>query len=294
MIHTNQTIIHIGFPKTGTTYLQTYFELHPDIYHNRDRFKNYYTTGKIDASLLCETDGAPFDILSEELLSIWPGQENDELLQKHNLNYNIQQHQKSVAAGLHALYPNAHILITVRNYSSLVHSLYSQYLFGGGYRSMNYFLKDQSNILNLYNYDFVVKTYQDFFGPNNITILPFEFLAENPKEYMNYIEKKFAFKHLDFPPDKVHSSLNSFSIPIIRCLNYIAMSYLRLIRTKNRKQKFLNYLEWVNNFKEKLSKIGIGKKLKIDASALKLSEFKANSTTIHFDEKLEQYTSLYH
>jgi len=57
----SNTIIHIGFPKTGTTFIQNYFDKHPEIYHNRDRFKEYYKSGIINEFVLSDTQHAKLD-----------------------------------------------------------------------------------------------------------------------------------------------------------------------------------------------------------------------------------------
>ncbi|HRO74655.1 MAG TPA: sulfotransferase [Crocinitomicaceae bacterium] len=289
-----QTIIHIGFPKTGSTFLQGYFENNPLFYHDRNRFLNYYQTGNIDETVIRQT-ALNFDVLSEETLAIWAGKSTDDF-KTYNIKYDIRKQQQKVAQQLYQLYPNAKILIVTRNYSSLIKALYSQNLFGGNYRSLKRFLKeDTDGISYLFNYDYVINCYQQLFGKENVIILPFEFLQENPKGFLNHIEHVFDFEHFDFSTDKIHSSLNSFSIPVIRVLNFLAINYIRFFTKKqNKHQQFLNYVAWLYDFKEKWMKnIKFGKPLKVPVSKLKINEFNQNCKLVKFEGKLSRFNKLY-
>lgn len=289
-------IIHIGFPKTGSTYLQKYFNEHPEIYYDRQRFNYYLKTGVIDDSLSQTSLEFSFDLLSEELLSIWPGDDSSLDFSKYNMNYDIHKKQKETAKSLFQLFPDAQILIVVRDYRTLVSSLYSQYLYSGGVKSFRKILKTRQDLtLEMYNYDLVIGFYKELFGDENVSVLPYEFLNENPKEYIEFIEKLYGFKQIEFSSQKVHSSLNKLSVPIIRLLNWIIVNYLRFLSKKKRKQKFVNYLEWLNGFKEKLNKfLKFGKELEAVEKTLRLEEFKNNSKMINFREKLSKYNIYYH
>lgn len=290
-----QTIIHIGFPKTGTTFLQKYLDLHPAVYHNRKRFESYYKTGKIDDKIVIKNIEETTDILSEELLSVWHGDDSQENIRTYNLNYDILKQKKEVAENLKALFPNAKILITVRGYSSLIKSLYSQYLFGGGTRSVTYFLKNsQEMIIQLFNYDYVIYTYQEIFGKENIYIIPFEFLVDSPNNYLIYIENTFQIQHFDFSPEKIHHSVSKKGTLIIRCMNILAHLYFLFLPQKERKQHFLNYLNWLYTIKEKKKKtFTAGNKITIPEEQMLTEQFQNNSKSINFKDELKKYNIYY-
>jgi hypothetical protein len=291
-----KTIIHIGFAKTGTTFLQKYFDTHPEIFHNRNRFKKYENTGIIDETIHCKVDEFKFDVLSEEHLTIWAGDHSQFDLQKHNMKYEIRAHQVQVAKSLFEFYPNASILITVRAYASLIKTLYSQHLFSGESKSNANFLKEnQDLILELYNYDFIIKTYQQLFGIDSVIILPFEFLSENPRSYLYHLESIFNFNHIDFPLEKVHASLSKSSIPIVRILNFMVLHFIKILPKNNRKSTFLSYLEWLNGFKEKLvNKNNVRKENTTESNVLKNSIFHQNCNLIQFSGVLSKYNANYH
>lgn len=293
----NKTLIHIGFPKTGSTFLQTYFEENPSIYHNRERFKKYIETGVIDESLWHKSsEKFPFDILSEELLSIWQGNVSQTALSTYNFNFDVKLKQKEVAEKLSIFFPQAKILIVTRNYRTLVSALYSQYLFSGGVSSLRYLLRTkQYQNLRLFNYDYIIQTYQDIFGKENVILLPFEFLQENPKEYLLYIEKVFGIPHHDFQFEKIHGSLNTVTAFLVRWMNRWIHFRLLFISDKTKKrERFLNYIAWLYGFKEKLNaKIKLGKKIIIPEEKLKLDEFRKQSKLVRFEGDLSKYNKYY-
>ena len=291
----SQRIIHIGFPKTGSTFLQKYFSAHPEIYHNRQRFEHYVKTGFIDDRLISCDDGFAFDLLSEELLSIWPGDDSGLDSRSYNMNYDIKRKQKETAEGLKRLFPEAKVLIVVRGYQSLVSSLYSQYLFTGetgSFKEAQQII--QHSILEMYDYNHVIGIYKKLFGADNVLILPFEFLSDAPLQYLEHIEQFFGFQQFKFSPQKIHTSLNTHSALVVRCINFFALKYIRLVSKEHRKKKLLGYLEWLNNFKEKLNQtLKFGSEIVVDESQLRMEEFRLNSTLVRFGDKLEKYDSYY-
>ncbi|MCF8278135.1 MAG: sulfotransferase [Flavobacteriales bacterium] len=288
-------IIHIGFPKTGSTFLQRYFSAHPEIHHDRERFKNYVKTGLIDDQLARCDERFLFDILSEELLSIWPGDDSDLDQSRYNMNYDIKAKQIETATQLKRLFPDAKILIVVRGYQSLIPSLYSQYLFGGGTDSFKKVVRTEQHLtLTMYNYDCVIDIYRNLFGNENVLIMPFEFLNDNPEQYLKYLERFFGFSNMNFPSSKIHSSLNNYSVIVVRILNFLISIYLQVLPRKYRKKKFLDYLEWLNSFKEKLNHVlSFGKELIADERELRIEEFRMQSQLLKFEEGLEQYYCYY-
>jgi hypothetical protein len=290
-----QRIIHIGFPKTGSTFLQKYFEAHPNIYHNRQRFEHYVKAGVIDERLSPCDEVFSFDVLSEELLAIWPGDHSGDDFSKYNMNYDVKGKQKETAESLKRLFPEAKVLIVVRGYSSLISSLYSQYLFGGGFDSFKKTLGIlEQSALELFNYDYAIRNYRELFGSDNVLVMPYEFLLDDPVQYLEHLEQFFGFQSYKFPSDRVHSSLNSHSVLAVRATNFLARTSLGLVSRKNRKQQFLNYLEWLHNSKDKLNGfLKFGKAFPGQKVELRSEEFKQNSTLVRFNDSLKKYDSYY-
>lgn len=291
----SKKILHIGFPKTGSTYLQKYFDAHPDIYHDRQRFDHYVRNGMVDEHLTECVDGFEFDVLSEELLSIWPGDDSELDFRRYDMNYDIKAKQRETAEGLKRLFPDAKVLIVVRGYESLIPSLYSQYLLGGGTDSFKKVVRTQQGLtLEMYDYDYTIRIYTELFGDDNVLILPFEYLSDDPAGFLNHVEEFFGFAHFSFPANRVHTSLNTHSVQIVRVMNFIALKIIGWVPKKQRKQKLLKYLEWLYNSKEGMNRLlKFGHELRPDPGELKTTDFHKNSTLVKFGAKLQRYESVY-
>lgn len=291
-----ETIIHIGFPKTGSTYLQSYFESHPSIHHNRSRFNSYVNTGHISDEIIEELyPDEKIDILSEELLSIWSGDISKVKFQSYNMEYDFEIHQKNTAEQLNLIFPKAKILIVTRGFQSLFNSLYSQYILTGGTNSKKKFSKESEEIiLKLYNYNKVIDLYSSLFSKDQLIVLPFEWLQENPNEFLIYLEKIFNIDHIEFDSNKIHVSIPDKLTTVIRINTFIYKKILSIIYKNSAQQKFLKYLEKIHRLKEsKFVKIFRSRNKNLKVSEDFVRSFDLNSSYLNQLEVFNPYISKY-
>ena len=221
-------LIHIGFPKTGTTYLQEYFENHPDVWYDQTFFENYHETGKITGenkvNILEITEQNI--VLSEEQLTVWKGALNP--LGAKFQDYDITAQQSETAQHLFELYPNAKILITIRGFDTLLPSLYSQYALNGGTQVFDSFIEAQqsSRLSTLFNYDFIFSIYSKLFGKENVYILPYELLKSNPMAFTATIEKEFNIPHFDFSSMAVNRSIPKIYLNVMVFVSKMVMGLI--------------------------------------------------------------------
>jgi hypothetical protein len=206
-----QLAFHIGYPKTGTTTLQTaLFPRHPEIdyggklipfhrYRDERLFPQIHDL--ITASDLRWCGGTE---LKEYVL------EAVRLCDKPLLLYSTESflHPETldiltVARRLHDLFPHAKIIITFRNQLDLLYSFYrshgafGEYLFIMKYRDepivlplsiekwMEYqFRTIDKNLIGILFYDSIARTYSSLFGRANIHLSLFEKFTQDPKEYL--------------------------------------------------------------------------------------------------------------
>ena len=130
----DQVVIHIGYPKTGSSFLQ--LEIFPKI-----RNKN-----------LC--------ILSDESLigRVFKKDISD---------------MEPIALMLKRLYPDAKIMIGIRDHKSILKSLYSQYVKEGGNLGYEEFLDEKINMERL-NYKKWIDLYKKLFGEKKVWVYNFE------------------------------------------------------------------------------------------------------------------------
>jgi hypothetical protein len=135
--------------------------------------------------------------------------------------YNIRQYHKNLTTTLQKVFPTAKILIVTRGYSSMLKSLYSQYIKGGGFLT---FLQLQENygpyFIELYDYSWIVDLYRKSFGKENVILLPYELLRESPYSFTSIIEKALGIESgFSYTEAVVNPSLSSKSLAASRIVS---------------------------------------------------------------------------
>lgn len=100
-----------------------------------------------------------------------------------------------IAERLATVFPDARILIIVREQRSLIRSMYSQHVTDGGVESVARFLRTPepglvrkpSFGLACYEFDLLVGAYQRLFGRDRVLVLPVEMLAADPAGFAGAI-----------------------------------------------------------------------------------------------------------
>jgi len=249
----NNTVIHIGFPKSGSSFIQNYFLNHPNVYYRQSAFKVYRKNGTITKEILPNgiTDAQTL-VLSEEQLSVWGG--NIKINGKEFKDYGIREHQKKIANELHCIFPNAKILIVTRGFDTLIPSLYSQYISVGGVMSLKDFLNtEQSVFTSFYNYDYIMSLYIEVFGHENVLILPYELLKDNHTLFLKKIEDYCQIEHFDYSNKNVNMSISNEYVPVFIKLSKIVSLFLKIFPPKYQSFLYKNYGYILFRYKEKLS-----------------------------------------
>lgn len=100
-----------------------------------------------------------------------------------------------IAERLRTSFPEARILIGIREQCRLIHSLYNHHVEVGGVESLKQFLTTSATgnlrrptfTLEMYEFDRLIRFYQDLFGPERVLVLPLEMLAREPQRYVDAI-----------------------------------------------------------------------------------------------------------
>ncbi len=181
----SRMLLHIGYHKTGSTYLQDHLfqpenGFSREIGADRTRIVRDFVFPDnfcFDPEAMrqayrpfveaADAGGLRF-VLSHERLSGYPPSGGyDRLL---------------IADRLARTFPEARVLIVLREQVSLIRSVYSQYITDGGYLSLGRFLEVPEPKLGrmpgfrleLYEFDRMIRHYQALFGRERVLVLPFE------------------------------------------------------------------------------------------------------------------------
>lgn len=188
-------LIHPGFHKTGTTWLQT------ELFTDTRIFNNLFDHAAIDRLIVHphdflfdpaparaaisnsrSADAQRVNVISSEILSGSPF-------------FGLRE-GRVLADRLKAIAPDARILLTTRSQRAILRSLYQQYTKRGGtLKPAPFFSPDcepgyhgfDADLLQFHLY---ADHYAGLFGPANVLVLPQELLARQPQQFL---EALYAF-----------------------------------------------------------------------------------------------------
>lgn len=195
----NNLVFHIGYHKTATTWLQTgYFSEHPEItlvanfrepWH--DEFLSYLiqTPEKIFSIPQCQ------NIFKKQMSSLNINAHNvlvtsAERLSGHPFSGGYDSYK--LANRMHSCFPNARILIGIRNQMDIIFSVYKQLIQEGYLGTFEDLInskqwKSVAFSLEMYKYELLIARYFELFSKKNVLILAYEDLLKNKIEYIKRI-----------------------------------------------------------------------------------------------------------
>lgn len=191
-------IIHIGLMKTGTTFLQrNVFSYIPNV--------NISLKNPIDNDIKILND--KINIISYEQLT---GVSHIKTI----------DNRIEIIKQLNNKYPNAKIIICLREINSWLRSLYSQYIKRGGVYDYDGWYKKIFNKSFLCWYEYL-KTLKILF--KDVLILTFEELKQNQKDFIKRIYKfiELDYDNIIFNDKITGKSLKEFKLELVRNLNIL-------------------------------------------------------------------------
>jgi len=181
-------LIHVGYHKTGTSWLQRQVFSRPDL-----GFVRLSTRGmRIFGPHPLHFDAEPFRAYFHPMLEAAAAQGRLPVLSEERLSGNPFSggyDSKELAERLAALFPDAKVLIVVREQRSMILSTWFQYVKLGGTSSLEDFLLGARDPrlpgfrFEHFAYDRLVGHYQKLFGPDRVRVELFERLRGEPEDF---------------------------------------------------------------------------------------------------------------
>lgn len=187
---TKPLLIHPGFAKTGTTFLQS------EIFSNPRLFRQLWDHDDVDRFVIrphdldfdpaparaeiarlrsCQTI-APIDVVSSETLN-------------GNLFFGLRENV-GLSHRLKEIFEDAKILITVRRQLPIIKSTYMMYLDMGGTHLPEDFFDPKPHYIHfgfdprMFEFHKIVELYAQLFGRDNVHVLPQEILEQDGNEFL--------------------------------------------------------------------------------------------------------------
>jgi len=216
-------LIHIGFPKTGSTFLQEWFQRHPQLFYSPCALGGFYNSYDISrlATQTIDNDFLYF-VSSDESLTIptisTGGFITDLGMKDLSFMHAGRLALQKVCDIIKCLYPNGKILFVTRGFKGVTLSLYSQYIKVGGVLVVQEFadlyyswmLSHEGGNFDSVgtDYSFLANIYEDAFGKENMICLPYELLRDDQNKFLSIIEKQLGLEHFDVQMGRKNESLS--------------------------------------------------------------------------------------
>jgi hypothetical protein len=204
-------LIHIGFPKAGSTFLQNWFAAHPQIQYGEGGIAGFRDVWAL-ARRAADTSPPRCLVTSAEGLAT-----PHRFVGLQEIDYaairgdQLPDAQAAACRMLAELFPHAHILIVTRGFRSIMPSSYSQYVRTGGTRDFPTFSggveADDDPMARTWDYDRIVRLYRGTFG-DRLIVLPYELLRDDSVGFVRLIEDRLGLDHHPPPRGRANESLS--------------------------------------------------------------------------------------
>ena len=191
-------LIHVGFPKAGSTFLQQWFQHHPAIAYAEGGLAGVATVydiareaAEVEPQWRCRVTST--ELLTAPRTTAW----REPLLTA----------QVRACKGLQERFPNAQVLLVTRGFRSMILSSYSQHVRTGGTLSLPGLIAASGEHMP-WDYDAVISAYRARFGTGNVLILPFELLVEDATAFLGHVAARLGVGIGPVPPAAANPSLS--------------------------------------------------------------------------------------
>lgn len=190
-------LIHIGFHKTGSTWLQQQLFADPARFAQPDTPRHRLVEDLVLADPLAYDPSAVAAAYAEPLARARDAGRTLALSHERLSGYPSSggRDRVMIAERLAATFPDARILIVIREQRALIGSMYRQHITDGGVEGLARFLatpepglcRKPSFTADFYAFDRLIALYHRLFGEHRVLVLPIEKLSANPQHFADAV-----------------------------------------------------------------------------------------------------------
>lgn len=200
-------LIHIGYAKTGSTYLQRWFARHPQLGYAEGGVGGLSSVYQIAQQGARPQPGMLYRVTSNEAMATPHAYAGDIARIDYN-QIGTSASQAAVCSMLADLFPNARILIVTRGFRSMILSSFSQYARSGGAEDFASMLK-RPHDENVWNYNCLIGLYRQAFGEKQVIVMPYELLRDDAEAFIRALEAQLGLDHCPPMSERVNVSVSA-------------------------------------------------------------------------------------
>lgn len=212
-------LLHIGYTKAASSFLQQWFMETPQLHYRHQTFFGFERCPHIyEAIHQQQLSEVKYWVTSDEDFAFWKGPINIVGIQLQD--YPVKAYQREMAATLRSLIPEATVLMVTRGFAGIMRSAYSQYIRVGGILTFQQWLNAYKHLMqDFWDYDFVYNIYTEAFGTEQVMVLPYELLADDPQQFVQHISRRLGLEAAVDLPQVVNASLSAEKLAQYRGLS---------------------------------------------------------------------------
>lgn len=223
---TTRHLLHVGYPKAGSTFLQQWFSGHPQLAHHYGAIAGFRDMHAIAREGTLDHHYRYRVTSNEELVAPRPDAGSAAVDYEHpREGVTLAVAQERVCAMLAALFPNATVLIVTRGFRSMILSSLSQYARSGGEADLRELLGHGQQREHAWHYDALIALYRRTFGDENVLVLPYELLRDDAEAFTRTLAGRLGIDPHPPSRERVNESLSPVEMVwyprltrIVRCV----------------------------------------------------------------------------
>jgi hypothetical protein len=207
-------LIHIGVPKSGSTFLQTWFERHPQLAYVPGGFAGFRDVYALTNETVQPRGEVRYRVTSHEGFTAPRRQSASGAIDYEDaMLTHIPALQSAVCETLEQLFPSAWVLIVTRGFRGVILSSFSQYARTGGTLDLRDLLAQEHPIeSDPWHYDAIVANYRRAFGRNQVIVMPYELLRDDPSAFLKTLEQRLGIDAFEVPLERENRALSSYEL----------------------------------------------------------------------------------
>ncbi len=201
----SKLLVHISYPKTGSSYMQVWFSQHPALKYSNKSVAGFHNAWEIETYSLDRENRHEYFVSKLSAIG-WRGNVN--IVGAKFNDFDVASYHETLCSTISKLFPGAKILIVTRGFSSMLRSLFSEYIVSGGILRFDEWYNANIKLISLmYNYDHLARVFQQAFGKENVILMPYELLRDEPLKYTVEIEKQLGLSQsFKLPERKINAA----------------------------------------------------------------------------------------